>query len=487
MSKDYKKELNEMLHLINYGKENNQSCPNQESNFEYTQVGANGKTYGIVKEGTKYYIKVAPKKHTQLLKEDFDYIGGFLNRKSYDSYTKASNALNLELIHVNDNMGNKTPIKSQYNINESAEWKTADTKAVRSELNRFHQLVENVDNLLNENVHYINENDKTFSEKPTKFPKETKAQGGKEQPLGIKDKKWMKTDSKIDAAKNYEKFGVKGNSPSGKYNAAVGVDDIDLERGNPYQENSKTSKEQGKNIFEKRSNQSLAWKHKRAFVHDDCDLDLTHGTEIGDTAPYIDNVNENFCVNDCDNGVPSEGSTGDAKAHTNPYCWRKNDLKQDEIIYEMVINDDDEYGNDDEINIDAIDFAEKHPSFEVDNDEFDDDFEEDYLIDDSDEYDVNDILKDIPDTDRPYYNNTEDFELNENTLNVFGKHPAYRKEIMTLPKTGDDSQWGRDWNDASTKGNKPYGSQIGHAGDPFTEKVDQITNIIVNAITKKKS
>ena len=156
MSKDYRQELETMKRLMEYGlNESKQTNASNSGILEYSQMGADGNTYGIIREGTKYFIKVAPKKHTKVLTEDFDYLGGFLGKKPFDSYTKASKALNLHLISLNED-GSK-PVKSQFNLNESAEWQTKTTLESRKELNRFYELVSKVDNLLNENNHYINE------------------------------------------------------------------------------------------------------------------------------------------------------------------------------------------------------------------------------------------------------------------------------------------------------------------------------------------
>ena len=63
---------------------------------ELTKVGPDGKVYGIVRENHEYYIKVT-NKTSNLLSEDFKYIGGLQNKKSeaYPSYAKAIKHLNL--------------------------------------------------------------------------------------------------------------------------------------------------------------------------------------------------------------------------------------------------------------------------------------------------------------------------------------------------------------------------------------------------------
>lgn len=638
MSKDYTKELNTMYHLMNFGRDVKKQTTLNEGIVEYSQLGANGKTYGIIKEGTKYYIKVAPKKHTKILAEDYDYVGGYLNRKAYDSYTKASNALNLHLISVNESNGKNNPVKSQFNLNESAEWVNTQTKEAREDLNRFYQLVSRVDNLLNENVHYINENDKTYSEKPTKSPKGSTGKGGQQQPTGIKEKDWVKDNSKVDADKVYDKNGVKGKSPSGEYDAASGINDIDMTQGNPYQEKSKTSKEQGKNVFEgkriikiseSQEKQIQAWRNKRAFVHTDADLDNSHSTEIGDTAPYVENVNESFETSEWDEGLPSTSGIGDAKQYTEPFeetlneelefpendgfdgddfdfngleedglefpenveleipesdDWKdlKDDnnlknaqLSNDRIEYQLnkygddplvddyykdLENEDDmsnntsiikpnydNYINEDKLNqiisknvkqlfegrfkesdkfgwgyrTDAnnllnndfselsdvacekiYDYLNKHGEspeslgLDVNNDEFTEIESDEVNPDDSEEslegYEDT-TAYDLQNTSQTGFKNHWDSEtaaeqdnLYETKLDDFGKHPAYRKKVMSLPQTGDESQWGRDWNDESTKSDKPYGIKIGHSGDPFTDLVNTITDAVVTEISKKK-
>jgi hypothetical protein len=131
----------------------------------------------------------------------------------------------------------------------------------------------------------------------------------------------------------YNKNGVKGTSPSGEYKAACGDNNIDKEGGNAYQEKAKTSKEQGKSVTnegkrviklsEDQKKQVLAWRDDRAFVHksSDSELDRSHGTEIGDTAPYDDsvNVNENFETTEWDDGLPSSAGIGDPKKYKEPF------------------------------------------------------------------------------------------------------------------------------------------------------------------------
>ncbi len=68
-------------------------------------------------------------------------------------------------------------------------------------------------------------------------------------------------------------------------------------------------------------------------------------------------------------------------------------------------------------------------------------------------------------------------------LNVFGKHPGYRKKPMSVPANVEVApNDARDWNDDSAKGEEPFGRQIGSSA-PYNEKVVNIlTDMVSNAI-----
>lgn len=83
--------------------------------------------------------------------------------------------------------------------------------------------------------------------------------------------------------------------------------------------------------------------------------------------------------------------------------------------------------------------------------------------------------------------------VNEDKLNVFGKHPGYRKKPMTLPPTGSDTgeNGAKDWNDDSVKSEAPFGEKIGDSA-PFTKDaaIQAVTEAIVSRIisgSKKKA
>ena len=73
-----------------------------------TKLGPDGKAYGIVKENSEYYIKVSDKTDN-LVSEDFNYIGGLMNKKSeaYDSYSEATKQLNMKFINLAESAEDK--------------------------------------------------------------------------------------------------------------------------------------------------------------------------------------------------------------------------------------------------------------------------------------------------------------------------------------------------------------------------------------------
>ena len=70
-------------------------------------------------------------------------------------------------------------------------------------------------------------------------------------------------------------------------------------------------------------------------------------------------------------------------------------------------------------------------------------------------------------------------------LNVFGKHPGYRKKPMTTPANVEVAPNGAsDWNDDSTKGEEPFGKKIGSSA-PYDETVVNIlTDMVYNQFKK---
>lgn len=78
----------------------------KNSVVELTKLGPDGKVYGIVREGHNYFIKVTDKQ-SNIVTEDFKYIGGLMNKTSeaYPTYAKAIKQLNLKFMSLNEAYG----------------------------------------------------------------------------------------------------------------------------------------------------------------------------------------------------------------------------------------------------------------------------------------------------------------------------------------------------------------------------------------------
>lgn len=147
--------IERMKELINVGNSDAKLKPNVSETVEKTFEAANGKTYGIVRECQRYFIKEA--------KEDgsFDYIGGIGNKSEneYPSYNSAFRNLELKVRSINESLDSKKSIES-FKPAQQSEYIIEATTEMREELDRFKQVFNGASVIMNE--------DKTeFITKPT--------------------------------------------------------------------------------------------------------------------------------------------------------------------------------------------------------------------------------------------------------------------------------------------------------------------------------
>lgn len=105
---------------------------------ELTKMGPDGKVYGIVRENQEYYIKVTDKTKN-IVAEDFQYMGGLMNKKSksFPSYAKAIKNLNLKFMSLKEAIGESGQVNIFKNDNLlkehhplKADMKLSDTKGI---------------------------------------------------------------------------------------------------------------------------------------------------------------------------------------------------------------------------------------------------------------------------------------------------------------------------------------------------------------------
>jgi hypothetical protein len=459
-------EIERMKQLMGYGLNESKSHDNGNSNVAYHQVGPDGNTYGIIKECNKFYIKVAPKKDTEILAEDYDYIGGYMNKKQYEypTYTIASKQFGLKMKSLNEAYATKEK-KNKVVLDkpiEPAEWQINETKEMRQEINRFNQLMNNVDYILSEG----------------------KELEGKALQLGNKD---VDEDGgnayQENPVSEKEVNNMKENAPAPKdsddtYNEKpMSVDQV-----NKMKENSKDPKKADK-TYSKSTPKTLKLTNEQvekvlAWSQDKNYMDTTHGTEIGDSAPYDEKPEvTNEAVY---NSEDMNQHTGNAEEYMEPFDDKVNEEVEIDSETGLPTEDGGQMLVDDEEMLpdQALDYETRD-----DMDDFEpiDNSGEDMLPDEVLDYETRDDMDYV--LESVVKKVLKKHLVKENKLDVFGKHPAYQKQPMTLPSNFEPSKFGKEWDDDSVKGDKPYGTEIGHSGDPYTERViDMLTDSVVDKL-----
>lgn len=528
-------QLARMKSLMTYGLKT-EGKDVQYSSVEYQKLAADGKVYGIVREGTKYYIKTAPNKKN-LVKESFDYIGGFRNRKDneYSNFALAQKQFDLKMMSLKEATNKKDFSVESWDLNKKEKIVTEATDKMKSEILRERQIMRNTAN--------------------------------------IQEKKGCEgIDCEIA---NTQKDNIKSEKPkTGDAKKAMDYENPELPK----------EMQEGKEV--------LAWHDSNGNPKGDTYLDKSKGTEIGSSAPFdekkgkqitdgdVVEEGESMHDSDCQN-TPSVGVGNVGKS--NPFNGKKGkkiteemddtadvapveedeDLDNDDLTDndesidgdDLEIDDepidDDDFENDDddeEVGVYEDDMESRLNSVEdllskiaeklgvsddVDDSTYDDDdlFSDDDSDDEEDVYDVEmdddnddseDELNDETDMDMPmesrrYGRGTQIYETrafrnamrrrmneegpvaftdngrvprgNMNKLDDFGKHPAYQKKVMTLPNSNMQEFPGYyDMNDDSVRNENPYGEKIGDSA-PFEIAPETIDNAISEAFDrlKKKS
>lgn len=91
-----KKKLNEATNLMRkLSKGTKSSKGNKTNKFEYYKKLEDGKTYGVIKEGSHYFIKHSDLPYKNPSK--YEYIGGIMNKHKhcFDSLLEAKKRLNI--------------------------------------------------------------------------------------------------------------------------------------------------------------------------------------------------------------------------------------------------------------------------------------------------------------------------------------------------------------------------------------------------------
>lgn len=489
-------ELERMKHLISYGINEDVNNEKGVSKVEYQAKAADGKTYGIIKECNKFYIKVAPKKDTPVIAEDFDYIGGFMNRKEneYSTYTIASKQLDLKLMSINESYNEKIKV-NQYKETPESDWQINETKEMRNAIDRFKEIMTNVDNILTEDKGGFTMNH-TLPEAPASNPSDKKVNSPfTDTAVANGDKDFKKTET------NHEKAGSPYNEDGKVTNKEMESDKTPTDKtddgaysekpqyvetgvAGEHPKGGKVVKVNEKRIIKLTEEQVLAWNKSKDF------MDKTNGTEIGSSAPFTDEVGKESNQTEADTEKIHESNdvvhNNDNQNNPTPGTNEVGDTAPfDKNVNESNIDVDDVAGMPDEdVPFPEVESNGAYLDFEEDfNDWLDDEQstndDEDYDFSDDDFDQVKDFVNGAEGYD---FNESKAHNVNEDELHDFGRHPAYQKTPMTLPPNKEVAKNGaKDWNDKSVENEKPFGVEIGDTA-PFSEKV---INMLTDAIMQK--
>lgn len=504
---NFEQETSRMLELMKYGV-NESTSKSSAPRVEYSVKAADGLTYGIVCEGTKFYIKSAPKKDTPVVNEDFDYIGGEMNKKlnEYKSYSSASKNLELMLMQINESHKENKIIVETTRKGEPADWQINETVEMRNAINRMNQISRNVGMILTEGSI---PSDHTLPEAPAKNPSQDKVNSPfTDTAVANGEKEFTKKET------NYEKpNGTPYSKSANAQMTSLRKPTMSGDNGNAYTESSDNHYYDNDSVADKKPSggkvtradenkkrrtiklteeQVLAWNNSS-----DDYMDKSNGTQVGSSSPYEDELEDKYSnqgeadtdpireaegpVYNSDTTLYPNGGTGEVAHDGDPFKEKKGSKAEAEhgVIAESDFDDEDIAGfdgYDDEDNSDV-------PFPEVEDDYMPDDEKDDAIAKaDSDIADNADYFDGVGEDEYgDGYVPVEDM-LAEALLNDFGKHPAYRKKPMTTPPNKEVAPNGeKDWNDESAKGEEPFGKKIGSSA-PYERLVQKVTNSVMESL-----
>lgn len=460
-------QIERMKSLMTYGLVN-ESAKNKKGvsgNIEYTAKGADGKSYAIVRECTKYYIKSAPAGANSVLAENYDYLGGYMNRKSheYSSYNQAMKNFEMKLRSVNEACGGK--VNTEFtNPDRKPDMIQESTAAMSKDLLRTRQIIANAA-AINEGreCQFCGKEDredelKKTSEKPAKSgePFVDPAKAEMETPVAKTSKSPEKSGAPYDEKAQVKKMQQVAES----CNLKEDNEDVDGS------EDDETPEIEGDETPENETHTEND-DNMPSLADDPEDADDTDDDEEADDD--IDDIDDD---DDIDEDEDEDDDLGNESKEELIARIEKLEKRLADLEGNEVGDDDDEY------NLDMED-SDEEPEDDFSGDE------------DEDEYDSYDDLPDeVKDVTEPMIESivrSYRKPLRENELHEFGNHPSYRKQPMSVPSNSDMSRNTKDFDDESVKGSKPFGSSKGN-GFPYGEKynrlVDNTTDIVMETLRK---
>lgn len=510
----YDEQLSRMSYLMEYKQ------PKKEvaSNIEYHANGADGKVYGILKEGTKYYIKTT-EQGKENISESYDYINGFNNRREneFKSYNDATKHLELKLMSLNEAYGKHEDV-STVDFKRGEKVLNNLTEEARRELDRMNQILENSMNIGRNNIgnpeskgsaspENTTKNNDPFTEKASaSLDKDPKTTGTVEKATPD-NKKVSNVEKDLQSDKNKT-----ANSGSEKdYKDAH--DDLDGE-------GVADKKPAGGKVV--RVNEGFECETDD-YVPGDEDLELNdfEGGDDVDTIDAIDTPEDSDegldTVDNADAGLGSDEviDTPDTDIEAtvndmNPEDGEPVGLGAEEDEFDSLLEElenatkstivgpdktmDGPHGNLDVQTWDKMNKVNENDVEGPDEDVMKNEKNSEKKLpvqtwDRMDET-ISLLVKDVY---KKLMNESKEAKLKNKInkmvkeeitrLDAWGKHPKYRKEPMTTPANKEvlAGTADRDFNDDSTKGEQPYGQKIGN-GAPFEKIVNILTDQVMSQL-----
>ena len=141
-------QINRMRELCTYGRiDEDEKIVNRS--IEHKETAANGVTYGIIRECSKFYIESCPKGKENLV-EAYDYLGGFNNRKDYEytSYPMALKQFKIKMDSINESVHAETDTDAMEAQNQQL--MTESGTKMQQEIARMKQIMRNAAIVMNE-------------------------------------------------------------------------------------------------------------------------------------------------------------------------------------------------------------------------------------------------------------------------------------------------------------------------------------------------
>ncbi len=520
--------LDRMKALYTYGKDLNENKTINSYTIEHKAEAADGRTYGIIRECNKYYIKVA-QTGKETLAEGYSYIGGFCNKGNYeyDSYNKALKNFELKMSSINEACEGNVVI-STLDPFKKGDFLMEATDKMKDEIARQRQIMHNVSMLLNEGseIGASRKDDVVMYD-----GKNPEAENGKRGDEDMKD-----TEAKPEYA------GSKTNGVDKKvapFDNEPGKCADQLKEGCDCAEGNCECDWGTEGIGKGRDPKQVGWEMEgqQTVNEEENDwgskgLPSTPGVGEADSDhnndPFTQNVNEGEDFGDTEDVEVSDEENDDIDFGSDAEDFDVEDFDSEEGE-EMPMDDEEmpeesdddimariaeleaelaalkaEISGEEDIDIETSMDDEEMPmdgeEMPMDSEEMPmdgevSDFETDFNNVDDSEFEGEESFDDemdecgdmsLMEAKKAYMQSIVESVtakiLNEDELHVFGKHPGYQKKPMELPTTGEDkNQWGEDWNDESVYSEEAFGTKIGSSA-PFDKLVDTITKDVMSQL-----